>query len=304
MQSRCLNALAQLGPQNQNWEWRRQSRWWVEFLSREGGRHCFILASDKNKKDQKILRSKLVHYCPNLDYHKQRTLKYRKKPDRSRATNHKSQNLTFCTRTNKRVFPKRFARMIDGTEKPRIPSTSAKCAARYNEFGSKPMQWRFVPLPEPAGVYIQSHIQGFVGITTPVISCKTGSSSTWLQTILKHFHFKVTKLVVVLDDEAASFTNDSVVHVEFVPADINGWNVLRKTVEQVIGTVWSLIFFLVGGGRERCCCFSLSFFFVLFGFDLITTLINISIISQHSPFKIKRPRAIQKNSHCSLQEHC
>ena len=35
--------------------------------------------------------------------------------------------------------------------------------------------------------------------------------------------------VVVLDDEAASFTNDSVVHVEFVTADINGWNVLRKT---------------------------------------------------------------------------
>ena len=65
-------------------------------------------------------------------------------------------------------------------------------------------------------------------------------------------------------------------------------------------------FFFVwgGGGGERCCCFSLSFFFVLFGFDLITTLMNISIISQHSPFKIKRPRAIQKNFHCTLQEHC
>ena len=53
----------------------------------------------------------------------------------------------------------------------------------------------------------------------------------------QHFHFKVTKLVVVLDDEAASFTDDSVVHVEFVTAVINGWNVLRKTVEQVDGTV-------------------------------------------------------------------
>ena len=42
---------------------------------------------------------------------------------------------------------------------------------------------------------------------------------------------------MVLDDEAASFTNDSVVHVEFVTADINGWNVLTKTVEQVDGTV-------------------------------------------------------------------
>ena len=64
------------------------------------------------------------------------------------------------------------------------------------------------------------------------------------------------------------------------------------------------ILFGGGVGGERCCCFSLSFFFALFGFDLITSLINISIISQHSPFKIKRPRAIQKNSHCSLQEHC
>jgi len=29
------------------------------FLSKEGGRRCFILASDKNKKDQENLRSKL-----------------------------------------------------------------------------------------------------------------------------------------------------------------------------------------------------------------------------------------------------
>ena len=53
----------------------------------------------------------------------------------------------------------------------------------------------------------------------------------------QNFHFKVAKLVVVLDDEAAKFTNDSVVHVEFATADINGWNVLRKTVKQVVGTV-------------------------------------------------------------------
>ena len=62
---------------------------------------------------------------------------------------------------------------------------------------------------------------------------------------------------MVLDDEAASLTNDSVVHVEFFTADINGWNVLRKTVEQVVGPVWSLIFFLVGGGGTL-----LLFFFV------------------------------------------
>ena len=30
------------------------------FLSKEGERRCFILASDKNKKDQKSLQSKLL----------------------------------------------------------------------------------------------------------------------------------------------------------------------------------------------------------------------------------------------------
>ena len=37
----------------------------VEFLSRAGGRHFFILTRDKNKKDQKNLRRKLVDYCRN-----------------------------------------------------------------------------------------------------------------------------------------------------------------------------------------------------------------------------------------------
>ena len=46
----------------------------------------------KNKKDQKNLRSKLADYCPNQDYHKQRTLKHRKnQTDRERPiTNHKT----------------------------------------------------------------------------------------------------------------------------------------------------------------------------------------------------------------------
>ena len=39
--------------------------------------------------------------------------------------------------TNKDVFPKRSANMIDGTEKPKIPLKFAKCAAWYNEFGYK-----------------------------------------------------------------------------------------------------------------------------------------------------------------------
>ena len=33
------------------------------------------------------------------------------------------------------VFPKRSAKMIVGTERPKIPSKFAKRAARYNEFG-------------------------------------------------------------------------------------------------------------------------------------------------------------------------
>ena len=49
---------------------------WVEFLSREGDRHCFILAGDKNKKEQKNLLIELVDYNPKQDDHKQRTLQH------------------------------------------------------------------------------------------------------------------------------------------------------------------------------------------------------------------------------------
>ena len=37
--------------------------------------------------------------------------------------------------TSKDVFPKRSAKMIDATEKPKIPLKYAKRAAGYNEFG-------------------------------------------------------------------------------------------------------------------------------------------------------------------------
>ena len=72
-----------------------------------GGRHCFIFARDKNKKDHKKLRRKLVDQGP----------------DRNAPI------------TSKHVFPNRFAKMIDGTKKNKIPSKFAKRAARYNEFG-------------------------------------------------------------------------------------------------------------------------------------------------------------------------
>ena len=35
------------------------------------------------------------------------------------------------------MFPRRSAKMIDGTEKLKIPSKFANRAARYNEFGYK-----------------------------------------------------------------------------------------------------------------------------------------------------------------------
>ena len=70
----------------------RKSRWRVEFLTRAGGRHCFILARVKNKKDQKNLRRKLVNYSPKQGTYKQRikrTMKHRNKQTESKCTNHK-----------------------------------------------------------------------------------------------------------------------------------------------------------------------------------------------------------------------
>ena len=56
----------------------RKSWWWVDFLSKEIGKCCFIIASDKNTKDQKNLQSKLNQsiIAQNRTITKQRTLKY------------------------------------------------------------------------------------------------------------------------------------------------------------------------------------------------------------------------------------
>ena len=61
---------------------------------------------------------------------------------RSKSINHESQTMTFCTRASKQVFPKRSAKKIDGTEKPKYVKPRAiiplwllaKGIARYNEF--------------------------------------------------------------------------------------------------------------------------------------------------------------------------
>ena len=56
----------------------------------------------------------------NHDYDdKQRTLKHRNTQNGSKSTNHRSQTMTFWTRLSKVLFPKRFVKMIDGSEKPK-----------------------------------------------------------------------------------------------------------------------------------------------------------------------------------------
>ena len=41
----------------------------------------------------------------------------------------------YQSQLSKHKFPKRSVKMIDGTEKPKIPSKFVKRVARYNEFG-------------------------------------------------------------------------------------------------------------------------------------------------------------------------
>ena len=66
----------------------------------------YSLASgvDIRKKDQKDLRIKLVESGPKQDDHKRETLKHRNKQTGSESTNHKSQTMTFGTRSSKHLF--------------------------------------------------------------------------------------------------------------------------------------------------------------------------------------------------------
>ena len=82
--------------------------------SREGGRHCFIHASDKNITIyiRKNLRSiKLVDDLPKLSNDPNETQKQTKRIE-----------IHQWTLSSKHMFPMRFAKMIDGTEKPKISS--------------------------------------------------------------------------------------------------------------------------------------------------------------------------------------
>ena len=70
-----------------------------ECLSREGGRHCFILSSEI-KKDQKNFRSKLVDDCPKLSNGPNETQKQTKWIEI-----HQSQTITFRPRSRDIGFP-------------------------------------------------------------------------------------------------------------------------------------------------------------------------------------------------------
>ena len=58
--------------------------------------------------------------------------------------------------TSKHVLPKRSAKMIDGTEKPKIPLKFANHAARYNEYGYKNWGSQKIFLYTDTGIIIAS----------------------------------------------------------------------------------------------------------------------------------------------------
>ena len=69
---------------------------------------------------RKIRKIWEVNLNPKQDDHKATNLETRNKQNGSKSTNQESQTMAFWTRASKHVFPKRSAKMIDGTEKPKI----------------------------------------------------------------------------------------------------------------------------------------------------------------------------------------
>ena len=75
----------------------------MDFLSRAGGRYCFILEKDKDRKDQKNLRKLVDLILPETGLSQATNLETRKqnKVDRNEQI------------TSKDVIPKRSVKMID-----------------------------------------------------------------------------------------------------------------------------------------------------------------------------------------------
>ena len=92
----------------------------------EGGRQTLLYSCKRQEWERSEKSSKKTsRLLPEQGDHKQQTLKHRN-------GNNVDRNAPI---TSKHVFPKRSAKTIDGTEKPKIPLKFAKRATRYNEFG-------------------------------------------------------------------------------------------------------------------------------------------------------------------------
>ena len=85
----------------------------MEFLLRGFGRHCFILARDKNMKDRKNLRRKLVDHGP-------KQCETGSLQEANLETQKQTMWIEIAPITSKHAFPKRSAKMNDGTEKSKI----------------------------------------------------------------------------------------------------------------------------------------------------------------------------------------
>ena len=86
----------------------------------------------RDKKIKKICGANLTSWLlgPKQDDHKATNLETRNKQNGLQTNNHESQTMTFWTRASKHMFPKRSAKMIEGTENLKF----AKCTAWYKEF--------------------------------------------------------------------------------------------------------------------------------------------------------------------------
>ena len=104
----------------------------MDFLSKEVGRRCFILTSDKNEKDHKNLRSKLNQsiIARNRTIIKQRRLETRNQQNGSRSTNHKPWPFELVQVNN---FLRGPLRWLTERKNPKY----TKLTARYNEFRYK-----------------------------------------------------------------------------------------------------------------------------------------------------------------------
>ena len=120
----CSASLAENDSrQLKNSEGNRDGEW--IFCWRKEADVALFLQVSRMRQIIKICEANLtiVHYSPNWGRSQRTNLETRNQQNWSKSTNHESQTMTFWTRASKHVFPKRSAKMIDGTEKPKICKT-------------------------------------------------------------------------------------------------------------------------------------------------------------------------------------